>query len=76
MTTYNLYYTDLPLADDARPDLSLLLPLDYLSKEEALEAAFKVIYKGGVAWKIEGPQGLMLDREEIEREYEAYRHAA
>ncbi|OHC84182.1 MAG: hypothetical protein A3J87_03470 [Sideroxydans sp. RIFOXYB12_FULL_59_6] len=73
MTTYSLYYTDLPLPADARPDLSLLVPLDFLSKEEALETAFKVIYQGGVAWKIEGPQGLKLDRAEIESEYAAFR---
>ncbi len=72
MTTYSLYYTDLPFPADARPDLSMLVPQNYLSKEEALEEAFNVIYKGGVAWKIEGPQGLKLDRAEIEREYAAF----
>ncbi|MDD2700280.1 MAG: hypothetical protein PHH36_03485 [Sideroxydans sp.] len=76
MTTYSVYYTDIPLSGDVQQDLSLLMPVDFLTMDEALEAAFKVIYKGGVVWKIEGPQGLMLDREEIEREYEAYRHAA
>jgi hypothetical protein len=73
MTIYSVYYTDLPLPADARTDLSMLVPQNYLSKDEALEEAFKIIYQGGIVWKIEGPQGLRLDRAEIEREYAAFR---
>lgn len=73
MPNYSLFYTDLPLPAGVRPDLSLLLPLNFISKDEALKAAFKLIYKGAVVWKIEGPQGLMLDRAEIEREYLIFR---
>lgn len=69
MTTYSVYYTDLPFSADVRPDLSLLVPLNFLSKDEALEEAFELINHGGVVWKIEGPQGLRLDRAEIEKAY-------
>jgi hypothetical protein len=74
MTTYSVYYTDLPLPKDARPDLSLLVPLNYLSRDEALEEAFKLIYEGAVVWKIEGPQGLTLDRAEVEKAYMIFKN--
>ena len=69
MTTYSVYYTDLPFPADVRPDLSLLVPQNYLSKDEALEEAFKIIYQGGTVWKIEGPQGMKLDRAAVEKAY-------
>ena len=69
MPYYSLFYTDRPLPAGANPDLSLLLPLNFTSRDEALKAAFELIYKGAVVWKIEGPQGLRLDRAEIEKEF-------
>ena len=75
MTTYSVFYTDLPYSADVGPDLSLLVPHNYLSLEEALEEAFEIIQQGGTVWKIEGPQGLRLDRAEIEKEYRTARTA-
>ncbi len=69
MEYYKIFYTDKPLAADIKPDFSMLMPLNFASKDEALKEAFKLIYSGAVVWKIEGPEGFILDQAEIERQY-------
>ncbi len=77
MEFFKLYYTDMPLVAGAgEPDLSLILPLEFSSAEEALDQAFKLIDRGIVVWRIDGPEGFRLSRAEIERRYKAMPHAA
>ena len=73
MRYYNLFYTDRPLPAGTEPDFSLSIPLNFVTKEEALDKAFKLIFSGAIVWKIEGPEGLRLDRAEIERQYQIFR---
>lgn len=69
MEYYKVFYTDKPLAADIKPDFSMLMPLNFVTREEALKEAFKHIYSGAVVWKIDGPEGFHLDQAEIERQY-------
>lgn len=73
MPSYNVFYTDKPLHADSKPDFSLMMPLIFVSKDEALKKAFKLIYEGAIVWKIEGPEGFRLDRTEIERQYRIFK---
>lgn len=73
MPSYNVFYTDKPLHAGTQPDFSLMMPLNFVSKDEALNKAFKLIYGGAIVWKIEGPEGFRLERAEIERRYQTYR---
>ncbi len=72
MENYKLFYTDRPLPPGKEPDFSLALPLLFGSEEEAMEEAFKLIFRGAVVWRIESPDGYYLDRDAIERRYKAF----
>lgn len=74
MRYYDVYYTDKPLPAGAQPDFSLALPLVFVTKDEALKGAFKLIHSGAIVWKIEGPDGFHIERAEIERQYDVFRH--
>lgn len=76
MEFFKLYYTDVPLVSAAEPDLSLIVPLEFGTPEEALDRAFKMIDRGIIVWRIDGPEGFRLNRAEIERKYKAMPHAA
>ena len=73
MTIYKLFYTDKELPAGARPDFTFVMPLDFVTKDDALNQAFKLIYSGAIAWKIEGPDGFYLDRDAIEHEYRTFK---
>ncbi len=73
MQYYKVFYTDRPLPGGAQPDFSMILPLEFGSREEALKGAFKLIFGGATVWKIDGPEGFRLDRAEIERQYQIFR---
>ncbi len=73
MQYYNVFYTDKPLPPGAKPNFSLIMPINFVTKEEALNKAFKLIFSGAIVWKIEGPNGFRLDRAEIERQYRIFR---
>jgi hypothetical protein len=73
MPNYNLFYTDKPLPAGVKPDLSLMMPLNFVSKDEALNKAFRLIFGGAIVWKIEGPGDFHLDRAEIERLYRVFK---
>lgn len=73
MPSYKIFYTDKPLPAGTKPDFSMIIPLSFVSKDEALNKAFKLIYSGAVVWKIEGSEGFHLDRAEIERQYWKYK---
>ena len=75
MRYYNLFYTDRPLPAGAEPDFSFYIPINFVTRDEALNKAFKLIYSGAVVWKIEGPEGFHLDRAEIERLYSRFKAA-
>jgi hypothetical protein len=70
---YNVFYTDKPLPAGAALDFRFMLPLDFVTPEEALKEAFKLIHAGAIVWKIEGPNGFYLDREGVEREYRIFK---
>jgi hypothetical protein len=73
MQYYKVYYTDAKLPAGSVPDYSMILPLEFGAKDEALKEAFKLIFGGAVVWKIEGPEGFRLDRAEIEKQYQIFR---
>ncbi len=76
MEFYKVYYTDMPLIGTTEPDLSLILPLEVPTYEDALNEAFKLIYSGAIVWRIDGPNGFRMKRNEIEEKYHAVPHAA
>ena len=65
MTIYKLFYTDKELPAGSRPDFTFVMPLDFVSRDDALNKA--------IAWKIEGPDGFYLDRDAIEREFRTFK---
>ena len=73
MSIYNVFYTDQPVPAGVTPDFAFVMPLNFVTKDEALKSAFKLIYSGAVVWKIEGPNGFYLDREGVEREYRIFK---
>ncbi|MBI5891222.1 MAG: hypothetical protein HZB47_11190 [Nitrosomonadales bacterium] len=73
MPVYKVFYTDTPLPADTKPDFTYVMPLDFVSRDEALAKAFKLIFSGAIVWKIEGPEGFYLDRADVEREYLIFR---
>jgi hypothetical protein len=75
MEYYKVFYTDRGILVDAQPDLSLLVPLNFASKDEALNKAFKLIYSGAIVWRIEGADGFYLDHAEIKRLYWKFKAA-
>ena len=72
MQYYKVFYTDRPLPAGAQPDFSMILPLNFATRDEALKETFKLIYGGAIVWKIDGPEGFRLDRAEIERQYRIF----
>lgn len=75
MQYYKIFYTDRPLPAGSQPDFSMTIPLEFVTQDEALEEAFKLIFGGATVWIIEAPDGSRLDRAEIERQYEIFRSA-
>lgn len=75
MPSYNLFYTDKPLPAGAKPDFTLIIPIGFVSMDDAMNKAFKLIHSGAVVWKIEGSDGFYIDRAEIERQYWKYQSA-
>jgi len=73
MQYYKVFYTDRPLPAGEEPDYFFIIPLDFVTKEEAMSKAFKLIFSGAVVWKIEGPDGFRIDRKEIERQYRIFK---
>ena len=73
MPVYKLFYTDKPLPAGALPDFKFTLPLDFVTKDDALTNAFKLMGKGAIVWKIEGPNGFFLDRATVERAYQIFK---
>ncbi len=74
MQYYRVFYTDRPLPPGTtEPDLSMTLPLEFGTKEEALNKAYKLIYGGAVVWKIDGPGGFYLNRADVEEEFRLFR---
>ncbi|MFZ2163110.1 MAG: hypothetical protein WAW02_12905 [Sideroxyarcus sp.] len=69
MSIYSVFYTDKPLLTGATPDLAYVIPLNFVTRDEALNKAFKLINNGTIVWKIEGPNGFFLNRERVEIEY-------
>lgn len=73
MQYYKVFYTDKPPPAGTTPDLSMVMPLEFVTREEAMIKAFKLIYSGAVVWKVEGPEGFHIERAEIERLYWIYK---
>lgn len=73
MQYYKLFYTDRPLPSGSQPDFSMVIPLKFVSQDEALKEAFKLIFGGATVWKIEGPAGSHIERAEIERQYRIFK---
>ena len=73
MPNYKVFYTDKPIPAGTKPDFSMIMPLNFVSRDVALDKAFKLIYSGAIVWKIEGSEGFHLDRAEIESQYLKYK---
>lgn len=64
--TYKVFYTDVPLPHAMnKPDLSRLVPLPFPTRELAVEKAREMIKRGAIVWKIEGPEGFEMSREQV-----------
>ena len=72
---YRIFYSDQPLPEgQAKPDYARLVLVGYDTKDEALEFACNLLgartgASDTVVWKIEGPNGFVLERRAIEWEY-------
>ncbi len=74
MQYYKVFYTDTPLPPGVTvPDFSMILPFEFVTKDEALNKAFKLIHSGAIVWKIDGPGGYHLDRPAVETAYRVFR---
>ena len=73
---YRVFYTDEPLPEGQyEPDNRQLVLVGYDTKDEAMDFACRLIgQRGGaphaIVWKIEGPDGFVLERGAIELEYQ------
>lgn len=76
MQTYKVFYSDVHIPPGAEPPtMAKLIPTEFFAREEAMEEAYKCIHRGGVVWKIEGPDGFYLNREDVERQYRLFKGA-
>jgi hypothetical protein len=72
---YRVFYSDQPLPEgQPEPDYARLVLVGYDTKDEALEFAYNLLGArasalNAVVWKIEGPNGFVLERRAIEWEY-------
>src|SRR5215470_1647119 len=74
---YRVFYTDQPLPEgEYEPDRAQLVLVGYDTKDEAMDFACNLIgqHRPGsphtTVWKIEGPDGFVLERGAIELEYQ------
>jgi hypothetical protein len=73
---YRVFYTDQPLAEgEYEPDHTQLVLVGYDTKDEAIDFACNLIGRqrlspSAIVWKIEGPDGFVLERGAIELEYQ------
>ncbi len=66
--TYKVFYTDVPLPTGVKePDFSKLILPTFGTIDAALLDACARIKQGAVVWKIEGPQGLVMDRAQVKK---------
>lgn len=77
-----VFYTDVALPPGVtQPDLARLIPFVFNAREVAIEKAFELIKRGAIVWRLEGPNGFVMSKDDIESAYEAKmgrrpRHAA
>lgn len=68
---YLVYYTDTKIHHaSGTPDLSRLMPMSSDTKEDAIDISIRILKANGIVWKIEGSDGLIIDRAVIEGIYE------
>ncbi len=73
---YRVFYTDQPLPEgQPEPDYARLVLVGYDTKDEAMDFACnlleaRVSSPHAIVWKIEGPDGFVLERGAIEWEYQ------
>jgi hypothetical protein len=71
--TYKVFYTDVPLPHGmSKPDLARLIPLQFATRELAVTKAREMIKRGAIVWKIEGPDGFEMSREQVESPKHAF----
>ena len=72
---YRVFYTDQPLPEGQRePDQARLVLVGYDTKGDAMDFACRLLRARAnsphaAVWKIEGPNGFILERGAIELEY-------
>jgi hypothetical protein len=65
---YKVFYTDVPLPIGMNePDFSRLMPFAFPTLNEAVKKAGLLLELGAVVWKIDGLNGVEMDRAAIER---------
>lgn len=65
--TYRIFYTDVPLPQE--PDYSKLLPFEKDTEDLAITKMIELTNHGVVVWRIEGPNGFLLDRPAVKQMY-------
>ena len=67
---YKVFYTDVPLPQGiSEPNFELLIALEFHSEQKALEDAFAKLGRNCIVWKIEGLDGVLYERQEINRRF-------
>lgn len=61
---YKLYYTDVP--QHTTPNLTMLVPLQFATREQTIAAAQRAKKAAHVVWRIEEPDGGGFDRAAVE----------
>lgn len=67
---YRVFFTDVPVPVKYEPNYSQLIPLEYDTKELAIENAFKILeLPNRIVWRIDGPSNFLMTRKDLENEY-------
>jgi hypothetical protein len=63
---FKVYYTDVPQPRGTTPKLAKLVPLQFQTRRQAIDAACRIIKAGHVVWQIEDSAGGTFDRDQVE----------
>lgn len=67
---FNIFFTDIPLQNGfTEPNLESLIPHARDTEEEALNVAMQLLNRGSIVWRINGPDGFAMNREQIRWEF-------
>jgi hypothetical protein len=67
--SYKVYYTEAGATEAEMHNLSMHIPVEFISKETAMAWAFDASKKGATILRIEGPGGFVMTQAEFEKKY-------